>query len=43
MDQQPAEKSESNKPNQRYASEDLYKPRPILSRTRRRGIENGEI
>lgn len=43
LDQQSGEKSESNKPNQRYTSDDLYKPRPILSRTRRRGIENGEI
>ncbi|KAG4080098.1 hypothetical protein HA402_008169 [Bradysia odoriphaga] len=44
IDQQPGEKSETTKPNpnQRYASDDLYKPRPILSRTRRRGIENGE-
>ncbi|KAJ6639955.1 Biorientation of chromosomes in cell division protein 1 [Pseudolycoriella hygida] len=44
LDQHGGEKSESiNKANQRYTSDDLYKPRPILSRSRRRGIENGEI
>lgn len=43
LDHQPtAERSETSKPNQRYNSDDLYKPRPVW-RSRRRGIENGEI
>lgn len=41
----PSAASATLKGQQRYSSDDLYKPRPILmgSRSRRRGYEHGDM